>query len=131
MSFNLNNIEYLIAREKFEIFKAKNINDIMQHVLKYVQQNFHKACEIMFKQVNKHKKKINYKSDDKIFSFNRNIIIDRSFQKFENKMLKLFSIKEKVEVLYQFQLSDFIKIHDVFYIYLMRKSSDNFLSEQI
>ena len=101
----------------------------MQRMLKYMQQNFYKAREIMFKQVNKYKKKINYKSDDKIFLFKCNIIIDRFFKKFENKMLKSFSIKEKIEVLYQLQLFNFMKIYDVFHSYLMRKNSDDSLSE--
>ena len=101
----------------------------MQRVLKYVQQNFHKTRKIMFKQVNKHKKKINYESNDKIFLFNCNIIIDRSFKKLENKMLKSFSIKEKVEASYQLQLFDFMKIHDVFHFHFMRKNSDDPLSE--
>ena len=85
----------------------------------------------MFKQINKHKKKINYESNDKIFLFSRNIIIDRPFKKFKDKMLKLFSIKEKIEAFYQLQLFDFMKIHDVFHPHLMRKNSDDSLPEQI
>ena len=131
MSFNPDSSEYVIIREKFKAIKVKDINDIMQHVLKYVQQNSHKAREVMFKQVNKHRKKINYESGDKIFLFNRNIIIDRSFKKLEDKMLKLFSIKKKIEASYQLQLSNFMKIHDVFHSHLMRKNSDDSLLEQI
>ena len=85
----------------------------------------------MFKQINKHKKKINYKLNDKIFLFSRNIIIDRSFKKLENKMLKLFSIKEKVKAFYQLQLFDFMKIYDVFHSHLMRKNSDDLLFKQV
>ena len=83
----------------------------------------------MFRQINKHRKKINYKSDDKTFLFNRHIIINRSFKKFKNKMLKLFSIKEKIETFYQLQLPDIIKVYDVFHSYLIRKDLDDFLFE--
>ena len=85
----------------------------------------------MFRQVNKYRKKINYELGDKTFLFNRNIIIDPPFKKLEDKMLKSFSIKEKIEVLYQLQLSDFIKIHDVFHFHLIRKNSGNSLLKQI
>ena len=129
MFFNFDSFEYIIAREKFKIIKVENINDIMQHVLKYVQQNLYKAREIMFKQINKHKKKINYESDNKIFLFNRNIIIDRFFKKFEDKMLKFFSIKKKIETFYQLQLSNFMKVYDIFLFHLMRKNLNDFLLE--
>ena len=85
----------------------------------------------MCKQVNKYRRKINYESDDRIFLFNHNIIIDRSFKKLENKMLKSFSIKEKIGISYQLQLLDFMKVHDIFHSHLLRKNSDDFLSEQI
>ena len=100
MSFNFDNIEYIIVRERFKTIKAKNINDIMQRVLKYMQQNSYKTHKIIFKQINKHRKKIKYESNDKIFLFNRNIIIDRSFEKLEDKILKFFSIKEKIKASY-------------------------------
>ena len=129
MSFNFDNFEYVIACKKLKTVKVENINNIMQHVLKYVQQNSHKVREIMFKQINKHKKKINYESNDKIFLFNYNIIINRLFKKLENKMLKLFSIKKKIEAFYQLQLPNFMKIHDVFHFYFMRKNSDDLLFE--
>ena len=131
MSFSFDNIEYIIVRKRLKAVKVENISDIMQRVLKYMQQNFHKAREVMFTQINKHRKKINYESDDKIILFNCNIITDRSFKKLENKMLKFFSIKEKIEAFYQLQLFDFMKVHDVFHSHLMRKNSDDFLSEQV
>ena len=103
----------------------------MQCMLKYMQQNSYKAREVIIKQINKYRKKINYKSDEKTFLFSRNIIIDRSFKKLENKMLTIFSIKEKIGVFYQLQLLNFMKIHDIFYSYLMCKSPNNFLLKQI
>ena len=128
MSFSFNNIEYVIARK---IIKIENISDIMQRILKYMQQNFYKIHKIMFKQINKYRKKINYESSDKVFLFSRNIIIDRFFKKFKNKMLKFFSIKEKVKAFYQLQLFDFINIHDVFHSYFMRQNSDDSLFKQV
>ena len=85
----------------------------------------------MCKQINKHKTRINYKSDDKIFLFSYNIIIDRFFKKLVDKMLKFFSIKEKIEAFYQLQLLDSMKVHNVFHSHLIRKNPDDLLSEQI
>ena len=49
-----------------------------------MQQQFHKAREIIIKQVNKREKKISYKIEDKVFLFSRNIITDRSSKRFED-----------------------------------------------
>ena len=129
--YNFDNIEYIIVREKFKIIKVEDINNIMQRILKYMQQNFYKTREVMFKQINKYKKKINYELNDRTFLFSRNIIIDRYFKKFKNKILKLVSIEEKIEVFYQLQLFYFIKIYDIFYFHLMRKNSNDFLFKQV
>ena len=131
MFFNSNNIEYITARERFESIKVENINEIMQRVLKYMQQQFHKAREIMIKQINKRRKKISYEIKDKIFLFSRNIITDRSFKKLEDKMLNSFLITERVETFYRLQLSKFMKVHDVFHLHLLRKDFNDSLLEQI
>ena len=123
MFFSSNNIEYITAREKFESIKVENISEIMQRVLKYMQQQFHKAREAMIRQVNKRKKKINYEIRDKVFLFNRNIITDRFFKKLEDKMLSSFLITERVETFYRLQLSKFMRIHDIFHSHLLRKTS--------
>ena len=131
MFFNSNNIEYITVCERFESIKAKNINEIMQRVLKYMQQQFHKAREVMIKQINKRKKKISYEIEDKVFLFSRNIITDRSSKKLEDKMLNSFLITERVETFYRLQLPEFMRVHDVFHPHLLRKDPNDFLPEQI
>ena len=49
MFFNLDSTKYVIIRERLEIVKTENISNIMQRVLKYMQQNLHKVCEAMIK----------------------------------------------------------------------------------
>ena len=46
-------------------------------------------------------------------------------------MLSSFLIIERVETFYRLQLSEFIKIHDVFHSHLLRKDLNDFLLEQI
>ena len=53
MFSNFNNIEYVIICERLKLIKVKNINNIMQRILKYMQENFYKAREIILKQINK------------------------------------------------------------------------------
>ena len=127
MFFSSNNIEYITARERLESVKVENINEIMQRVLKYMQQQSHKAREVMIKQANKRKKKISYEIEDKIFLFSRNIITDRFSKKLENKMLNSFLITERVETFYRLQLSEFMKAHNVFHFHLLRKDLNNSL----
>ena len=131
MFFNSDNIENIITREKLESVKVENISEIMQCVLKYMQQQFHKACEIMIKQINKRKKKINYEIEDKIFLFSRKVITDRPFKKLEDKTLNSFLITEQIEIFYRFQLSKFIKLYEIFYSYLLRKDLNDSLFELI
>ena len=42
-------------------------------------------------------------------------------------MLIVFFIIEPVEIFYRLQLSEFIRIHDIFNLYLLQKDLDNFL----
>ena len=131
MFFSSNNIEYITARERLESIKVEDINEIMQRVLKYIQQQSYKAREIMIKQINKRKKKISYEIENKVFLFNRNIITDRLSKKLENKMLSPFLIIERVDIFYRFQLSKFMRVHNVFHSHLLRKDFNDFLFEQI
>ena len=82
-------------------------------------------------QVNKHRKLIKYNSEDKIWLFNNNIIIVRSFKKLENKMLKFFEIVKAIDIFYKLKLFIFMKIHFVFHINLFRSNFNDFLFDQI
>ena len=76
----------------------------------------------MIKQINKHKKKINYEIKDKVFLFSRNIITDRSFKRFKDKMLNSFLMTERVETFYQLVLSKFIKIRCLSFSSITKRS---------
>ena len=131
MFFSPNNTEYTTARERLGSIKAEDINGTMQRVLKYMQQQFHKARETMTKQANKRRKEISYEIKDKVFLFSRNIITDRPFKKLEDKMLNSFPITERVGTFYQLQLPESMRVHDVFHPHLLRKNLNDSLPEQI
>ncbi len=84
----------------------------------------------MMKQANKHKKKINYKIESKMFLNERNIITAKLFKKLDDKMLNSFKITDFVDFFYKLKLSDTMHIHDVFHSELLHSVVDDFLSDQ-
>jgi len=84
----------------------------------------------MINQVNKHRKKINYKIESKMFLNERNIVTAKSFKKLNDKMLDSFINLNLVNSSYKLKLSEFMHVHDVFHSDLLRFVVDNFLSDQ-
>ncbi len=84
----------------------------------------------MMNQANKHRKKINYKIESKMFLNERNIITAKSFKKLNNKMLDSFQITESVDSFYKLKLSETTHIHDVFHSELLYSVVDDSLSDQ-
>ncbi len=84
----------------------------------------------MMNQANKHRKKINYKIESKMFLNKRNIVTARSFKKLNDKMLNSFQITESVDSFYKLKLSETMHIHDVFHSELLHSVVDDSLSDQ-
>jgi len=84
----------------------------------------------MMKQANKHRKKINYEIESKMFLNERNIVTARLFKKLDDKMLDSFKITNSVDFFYKLKLSDTMRIHDVFHSELLRFVVDDSLSDQ-
>ena len=82
------------------------------------------------KQANKHRKKINYKIESKMFLNKRNIVTAKLFKKLDDKMLNSFKITNSVDFFFKLKLSNTMCIHDVFYSELLRSVVDNSLSDQ-
>ena len=84
----------------------------------------------MMKQANKHRKKINYEIESKMFLNERNIVTARLFKKLNDKMLDSFKITDSIDFFYKLKLSDTMRIHDVFHSELLRSVVDDSLSDQ-
>ena len=84
----------------------------------------------MMKQANKHRKKINYKIESKMFLNERNIVTARFFKKLDDKMLDSFKVTDSVDFFYKLKLSDTMHIHDVFHSELLRSAVDDSLPGQ-
>ncbi len=82
------------------------------------------------KQVNKHRKEVNYKIESKMFLNERNIITARFFKKLNDKMLDSFINLDLINSSYKLKLSKFMNVHNVFHSDLLRFVVDDFLSDQ-
>ncbi len=131
ISFISNNISYSIIYKRLEATGVEDIIKTIQNILKIIRDQFKKTQKAISRQVNKYRKKVYYNINNKIFLFNRNIVIDKSCKKLENKILNSFSIVNRTNIFYKLNLSLSIKIYNAFYINLLRKNLDNSLSNQI
>ncbi len=130
MSFELDVIKYESSRERLQMTKVKNISEHMNKTLKFARESLVKTWEQMMKQVNKYRKKVDYKIKSKMFLNERNIITARSFKKLDDKMLDFFINLDFIDSSYKLKLSEFMHVHDVFHSDLLRSVIDDILSDQ-
>ncbi len=130
ISFDSDIIEYESTRERLQIIRVENIFDYMNKMLIFAREALIKTRKWMMKQANKHRKKINYKIESKMFLNERNIVTARLFKKLDDKMLDSFKITDSVDFFYKLKLSDTMCIHDVFHSELLRSAVDDSLSDQ-
>ncbi len=130
MSFDSDIIEYESTRERLQINRVKNIFEQMNKTLIFAREALIKTQKQMMNQANKHRKKINYEIESKMFLNERNIITARSFKKLNDKMLDSFQIIESVDSFYKLKLSETMRIHDVFHSELLCSVVDDSLFDQ-
>ena len=102
----------------------------MNKTLKFARESLVKTREQMMKQVNKHRKEVDYKIESKMFLNKRNIITARSFKKLDDKMLNSFINLDLIDSSYKLKLSKSMHVHDVFHSDLLRSAVDDFLPGQ-
>ncbi len=130
MSFDSDIIKYESIREHLQIAWVKDIFDYMNKTLIFACKALIKTWEQMMNQTNKHRKKINYEIESKMFLNEWNIITARSFKKLNDKMLNSFQITESIDSFYKLKLSETMHIHDVFYSELLCSAVNDSLSDQ-
>ena len=104
MSFELDVIEYESSRERLQTTKVENISEHMNKTLKFARESLAKTREQMMKQVNKHRKEVDYEVESKMFLNERNIVTARSFKKLDDKMLDSFTNLGFVDSSYKLEL---------------------------
>jgi len=130
MSFDSDIIKYESIRERLQIDRVKNISEQMNKTLIFACEALIKTREQMMNQANKHRKKINYKIESRMFLNERNIITARFFKKLNDKMLNSFQIIDLVDSFYKLKLLKTMHIHDVFHSELLHLVINDSLSDQ-
>ncbi len=130
MSFEFNVIEYESFRERLQTTKVENISEHMNKTLKFARESLVKTWKQMMKQVNKHRKEVDYEVESKMFLNERNIVTARFFKKLNDKMLDSFTNLDFVDSSYKLKLSEFMHVYDVFYPDLLRSAVDDLLPDQ-
>ena len=131
MSFSSNFISYVTTRKRLLIVKAKNIIETMQNILNYVRNNVEMIQKRMIAQINKHRKTMKYVEKDFVFLNRRNIKIARSFDKLDDKKLNSFKMLQRMSNVYRLELSEIMRIHDVFHCWFLRKNLRDSFENQI
>ncbi len=130
MSFDSDIIEYESIRERLQIDWVKTISEQMNKTLIFACEALIKTRKQMMNQANKHRKKINYKIESRMFLNERNIVTARFFKKLNDKMLDSFQIIDLVDSFYKLKLLKTMRIHDVFHSKLLRLVVNDSLSDQ-
>ena len=91
----------------------------MQNVLIYIREKMNKVQLTIIEQVNRYKKNITFKKKDFVFFNIKNIIIDKSSKKLNDKMFGSFKVIFVIDFLYMLKLSEIIKIYNVFHFKLL------------
>jgi hypothetical protein len=132
MSFDQVEFDENTARNRISRIKEREIVFIMKNIWKFAKKHMKKSQQNQTTYVNRHRTSISdYEVENQVWLFIRNIQIDRSFRKLDHKMIKSFKIVEKRDNSYKLDLSNEMNIHSIFHISLLRKNSQDFLSNQI
>ena len=85
----------------------------------YLRERINKIQLIIIEQINRYKKNITFKKTDLVFFNFKNIIINKSFKKLNDKMFDSFKIISIIDSFYKLKLFEIIKIYNVFHFKLL------------
>jgi hypothetical protein len=131
MNFDSIDIENTI-KERILIKKTFDITKKMKNIWKFIKERLTNAQKSQKRHVDKSRNfSSEYKAEDMIWLFIKNVKIERSFRKLNHKMIESYKIKKILRNVCQLNLSSSMKIHDTFHTFLLRSASTNSLIDQI
>jgi hypothetical protein len=131
MSFDLIDIENTI-KKRILIKKTFDITKKMKNIWKFIKEKLTNAQKSQKRHVDKSRNlSSEYKTEDMIWLFIKNVKIERSFRKLNHKMIESYKIKKILRNVCQLNLSSSMKIHDTFHTSLLKSVSTNSLIDQI
>ncbi len=131
MSFDsISNEEFV--KKRIQDKKASNIIDKMKNIWNFIKQKLINSQNAQKRHADKRRNSSSeYKLDDMIWLFIKNIKIERSFKKLDHKWIDFYKIKKIFKKACQLNLSQSMKIHDTFHTFLLRSAVTNSFIEQI
>jgi hypothetical protein len=134
-SFDLNDDVYRersSAKERVLTQKANIIAKKMRDIWDFIKKKLANAQDNQKKYADQKRKfSSEYKVENMIWLFTKNIKTERSFKKLDHKWIESFKIKEILENACRLDLSSSMKIHDIFHTSLLRMIATNSFTEQI
>ncbi len=124
--------ERLSTKERMLTQKAAIIAKKMKNIWDFTKKKLANAQDTQKKHANqKRSLSSEYELEDLMWLFTKNIKIERSFRKLNHKWIESYKIKKILKDACQFDLSQSMKIHDIFHIFLLRIAVNDFLTDQI
>jgi outer membrane cobalamin receptor len=128
MSFDSINIEDTV-RERILIKKAFDITKKMRNIWEFIKEKLTNAQKSQKRHVDKSRNfSSEYKTEDMIWLFIKNVKIERSFRKLNHKMIESYKIKKILRDVCQLNLSSSMKIHDTFHTFFIKISFNEFIN---
>ncbi len=120
------------VKKRIQNKKAFDIIEKMKSIWEFIKKKLINTQKSQKKYANQKRiTSFNYVVEDIVWLFIKNIKIKRSLKKLNHKWIDFYKIKKIMTNVCQLNLSQSMKIHDTFYISLLRSAATNLLTESI
>jgi hypothetical protein len=131
MSFDLVSTEKS-ARERILNKKTFDIIEKMKNIWEFIRKKLANTQETQKRYADQKRTSASeYKLEDVMWLFTKNIKIERSSRKLDHKWIESYKIKKILRDACQLNLSQSMKIHNIFHTFLLRSTVTNSLTDQV
>jgi predicted metal-dependent hydrolase len=120
------------AKERIFSKKTFDIIEKMKNIWKFIKKKLANTQKAQKRYVDQKRTSASeYKFEDVMWLFTKNIKIERSFKKLDYKWIESYKIKKILRDACQLNLSQSMKIHNIFHTFLLRQVVTNSLIDQV